>query len=75
MSRWPGRLPPPREPAPERLCRFVPSEWPGGSVDAWRIAALEWLDADPRRRLPFGVVGDEVDAIRESARLKLAGAR
>jgi hypothetical protein len=76
MSRWPGPLPPPRTPTPERLARFVPSEWPGAArVDQWREACLEWLRADSSRRLSFGEHGDAVDVIRESARLKLAGAQ
>jgi hypothetical protein len=64
--------PPPSEAPPERLCRFVASEWPDGGVDAWRVAALAWLDGDPARRLPFGEYGDAVAVFRESARIKRA---
>ena len=66
MAKW---REPARELPPDRL--FHPFEWP--SVDEWRVAALEWLDAGPGRSLPFGQHGDAVDVIRESARLKLAG--
>lgn len=38
---------------PERLCRFVPSEWPGGCVheqlEAWKGACAGWLAADSTR--------------------------
>jgi hypothetical protein len=39
---------------PEELCRFVPSEWPGGCVheqlQAWKDAAAGWLAADSIRQ-------------------------
>jgi hypothetical protein len=60
------------EPVPERLARYVPSEWPGG-VREWKAAALAWLTANPGRRLPFGEHGDEVDVLRETARHVRAG--
>lgn len=38
---------------PERLCRFVPSEWPGGcpheALEAWAGACADWLAADSAR--------------------------
>ena len=38
---------------PERLCRFVPSEWPGGCVheqlEAWKQSCADWLAADSTR--------------------------
>jgi hypothetical protein len=67
-DRVPGEAP------PEQLCRFVASEWPHGDygpVVEWMNAALAWLAEDPRRRVPFGVGGDAVDMILESARLQI----
>jgi hypothetical protein len=55
---------------PEELCRFVPSEWPGGCVherlDAWKDAAAAWLAADSARQPRPG-------ADPESGRWWLAG--
>lgn len=54
-------------PAPERLARFVPSEWPGGveqAFGAWREARLSWH----REHIGYGNVGplgDAIDIIRE----------
>jgi hypothetical protein len=48
------------DPIPERLARFVPSEW--GEVNPageWGRAAREWLAAHPGRRLPLA--GDPVE--------------
>jgi hypothetical protein len=44
-------------------------------IRAWQAAALDWLRGDELRMLPFGEFGDEVDVIRESARLTLEWAR
>ena len=65
---------PPAEPVPERLARFVESEWSGEAdpVRAWKAAALAWLAADPARRLPFGTFGGPIDVLRETRRLLLA---
>ncbi len=74
MARWRG----PGEPVPERLARFVPSEWPGAGADAvraWKTACLAWLDEDPARRLPFGEYGGPLDVLRESVRLRRAAWR
>jgi hypothetical protein len=68
MTKWPRRRVL-REPAPEQLARFVPSEWPGG-VDEWRTAALAWLGEDPSRSLPFGEYGDGLDVFREAVRIR-----
>jgi hypothetical protein len=71
MTRWPPRKPLPSVDAPEPLCRFVVSEWPSDDgLGDWRKACLTWLTADPTRRLPFGD-GDVVDALKESARVKM----
>jgi hypothetical protein len=55
---------------PEELCRFVPSEWPGGCVheqlEAWKDAAAGWLAADTTRQPRPG-------ADPESGRWWLAG--
>jgi hypothetical protein len=72
MTRWPPRRPVPSVDAPEPLCRYVPHEWPSCDPLAdWRRACLAWLAADRSRRLPFGEHGDQVDVLRESARVKL----
>jgi hypothetical protein len=76
-TRWPTRRPPQAEAPPEKLCRFVESEWRGGWPDGlaeWRAAALAWLKADPARRLPFGQRGDLIDLLRESRRIRMARA-
>jgi hypothetical protein len=48
---------------PERLCRFVPSEWPGGcaheQLNAWKSAAADWLAADTAREPPPGASADD----------------
>jgi hypothetical protein len=54
-------------PVPERLARYVPSEWPGGPRE-WKAAALGWLEANPGRRLPFGEFGDGLDVVRVAVR-------
>jgi hypothetical protein len=64
----------PREPAPETLARYVPSEWPAAddpvtSIRAWKTSALAWLAADPARRLPFGRYGTAVDVLRMAVTL------
>lgn len=59
-----------REPTPERLARYVPSEWPGADpaerIRQWKASALAWLAADPARRLPFG---GPVDVLRAAVTL------
>ena len=59
-----------RERPPVELTRFDAGEWGGGpvAVERWTKACFEWLAGDRERRLP---VGDSVDLIRESARLKI----
>jgi hypothetical protein len=70
MTKWPQRRVL-REPAPEQLARFVPSEWPGEDpLVEWRNACLVWLREAPGRRLPFGVFGDSVDVFRECLRVR-----
>jgi hypothetical protein len=60
------------EPVPERLARFVPSEWPGGAGDlwaqfeAWKAEMYAWMEAHPDSPL-----GDRLDAIRLAAHTKL----
>ena len=48
---------------PERLCRFVPSEWPGGCVhealDMWKQSCADWLAADSAREPPPGADADD----------------
>jgi len=48
---------------PEPLCRFVPSEWPGGCVheqlEAWKQAAADWLAADSAREPRPGADPDD----------------
>jgi hypothetical protein len=55
---------------PERLARFVESEWAGRCRHerhwAYTEACLEWLRADRGRALPFGEHGDAIDVLRES---------
>ena len=65
----------PRLAVPEQLARFVPSEWARHEdpVRAWSAACREWLAAGPGRCLPFGERGDQLDVIRETARLLRAG--
>ena len=56
---------------PERLARFVASEWPGPDpLGEWYTACVGWLRESPGRSLPFGEYGDSVDAIRECVRVK-----
>lgn len=59
--------------APERLCRFVASEWPGAccprsAAALWRRACLAWLAGEPGRSLPFGEHGDVVDVMSAEGR-------
>jgi hypothetical protein len=71
MARWKSGSDLP----PERLCRFLAGEWPGDDPLAdWRRSALAWLAQDPSRRMPFGDAGDELDVLKESIRIKSAGA-
>jgi hypothetical protein len=60
----------PEEPVPERLARFVPSEWPGGDVwaqfEAWKVEMRSWAAGHPGSPL-----GDQVDTIRLAAHTKL----
>ena len=59
------------EPAPERLCRFVPGEWPGDLIEAtaaWGEACREWLEANPGRMLPHSA--DPVEVRMEVVRLR-----
>jgi hypothetical protein len=49
---------------PERLCRFVPSEWPGAgcpheALDIWTRAAADWLAADSTRQPRPGAGPDD----------------
>lgn len=49
-------------PAPERLARFVPDEWPGDlweSFDAWGDARLDWH----REHIGYGNEGPLGDAL------------
>ncbi len=60
---------------PERLARFVASEWPGAcpheALDAWRAACLAWV-ADHPDSLPFGQYGGWLDVLREARRYRRA---
>lgn len=71
MARWrdgPGVA------VPERLARFVPSEWSGDDpLGQWKASCLAWLEANPGRRLPFGAYGGPIDVLREVYRVKHAG--
>lgn len=52
--------------APERLCRFVPSEWPGdvaAAYEAWAQARLDW-HREHIGHGRIGPLGDIVDVIR-----------
>jgi hypothetical protein len=55
---------------PERLARYVASEWPGG-IGEWEAAALAWLREDDGRSLPFGEFGDSIDVLKMVYRLKM----
>jgi hypothetical protein len=56
---------------PERLARFVASEWPGDYPERdWRRACCEWLEAHPGRRLPFAA--DVVEVFQHVAALIVA---
>ena len=62
------------EGVPERLARFVPSEWPGAwcqheALQRWQAAALAWEKQHPDS-LPFGEHGDFIDVLREVGRLR-----
>lgn len=62
---------------PEKLARFVASEWPDAkcwheAVREWSRACLDWLAADPGRALPFGQNGDAIDALNEAGRYSRA---
>jgi hypothetical protein len=60
------------DPPPQRLCRFVESEWPGDDpIGAWRDACLGWLREVEGRRLPFGEYGGSVDLFRECRRVQM----
>jgi len=56
---------------PERLCRFVPSEWPDAdcvhqALRDWEDACLAWVKEHPDS-LPYGEHGDFIDVLREAA--------
>jgi hypothetical protein len=57
------------DPVPERLARFVASEWPGADVQdraqAWGAACRAWLAGRPGRVLPCAPDGSPVDVRRE----------
>jgi hypothetical protein len=60
---------------PERLARFVLSEWPGScphdALRQWQRACLAWLADEPdRRALRFGEYGDCIDVLREVGPLR-----
>jgi len=58
---------------PERLCRYVESEWPGpDGVGDFGQACRAWLAANPGRELPFA--RDSVEVGQEVVRLIRAGA-
>jgi hypothetical protein len=50
----------------DRLFRFIASEWPGTDVreafEAWRLARLEFVEANPR-----GALGGLLDVLRVNA--------
>jgi hypothetical protein len=73
-SRWRHDVDRLTDPPPQRLCRFVASDWPSDDpIGAWRTACLEWLREVEGRRLPFGEHGDSVDVFRESRRITMEG--
>jgi hypothetical protein len=56
---------------PERLARFVLSEWPGDvseATHAWGAACRAWLTANPGRVLPHSV--DILEVRQETIRLR-----
>ena len=60
MAKWRRNC----EAVPEQLARYVRSEWPQpGGGRLWFLACVEWLEAHPERRLPFGEHGDWLDAL------------
>lgn len=61
---------------PQKLARYVESEWPGPDPLAqWRDACIRWLQEADGRRLPFGEYGDSVDVFRECRRVQMELAR
>ena len=71
MAKW---LRTDRSAVPERLARFVASEWPGADpLSEWFAACVAWLREAPGRSLPFGEYGDSVDVIRECFRVRWNG--
>jgi hypothetical protein len=63
LARWRSE----RLAVPERLCRFVRSEWPAATWDdaarLWKDACFAWLAEHPDS-LPFGEHGGELDVLR-----------
>jgi hypothetical protein len=67
VARWADD----REAIPERLCRFVPGEWPGdltAATAAWGQACRDWLAANPGRVLPHSA--GPVEVRQEVVRLR-----
>jgi hypothetical protein len=67
VTKWPAR----RvrvEMAPERLHRYVPSEW-AGDVEAYTREAFAWARQDPDRRMEYG---DAIDILQWHYRYVMA---
>ncbi len=65
-----------RDPVPERLARFVLSEWAGdmqASTAAWGAACRRWLADHPGRVLPFAE--DPVEVRQEVIRVRMSARR
>jgi hypothetical protein len=63
------------DPIPERLARFVVSEWPGEDpAGQWGAAAREWLDAHPDEVENDGIrlngAWGPVEVLAETVRLR-----